>query len=145
MQCLDLFTSVSIEFLQCAMPFIKFSLSLFSYLAPLGPFMSLSNALFSILIRMLSLSLFSFSGYAVFLGYSAALCCAPNDRVADCLAIILAHMSFAPSMSSTFCRSRIDNNNSTLGKHDRYHIEWPHSVTMTSLKKHDHTLKHDLT
>ncbi|KAH3720620.1 hypothetical protein DPMN_063522 [Dreissena polymorpha] len=50
-------------------------------------------------------------------GYSPALSCAPNDRVADCLAIILAHMSFAPSMSSTFCRStHNDNNNSTLGK-----------------------------
>ncbi|XP_060569835.1 serine/threonine-protein phosphatase 6 regulatory ankyrin repeat subunit A-like [Ruditapes philippinarum] len=42
-------------------------------------------------------------------GYSPALSCAPNDRVADCLAIILAHMSFAPSMSSTFIRSRNEN------------------------------------
>lgn len=63
--------------------------------------------------------LFSIGLSSLVSGHTPALACAPNNRVADCLAIILAHMPLSPTPNNVYPRTgRYDSStpNNTFGK-----------------------------
>lgn len=70
-------------------------------------------------IPVLCNCLFSIGLSSLVSGHTPALACAPNNRVADCLAIILAHMPLSPTPNNVYPRTgRYDSStpNNTFGK-----------------------------